>query len=135
METHLAKAMQISYLNEFQVERIQEIERNRRHVLPNWNIQEILKIPPIRYTHELPDDEKSLFKHKKRIERELERVAQQEGFSLGNFDETDVESCHKLDNFITAFSGRIVWENMASRPQKRLSEKLQENVDKATSIS
>lgn len=117
MEFWLARAMQMSYLDESQIQRIQLTEKNIKpwpHCIANGNIQEILQVPPIRQRWGIPDDAESQAKHAQRIEMELKRINIAET-PYGRPGEVNYEATHSMDLAVFNLGPKIVWDYSAGR--------------------
>lgn len=52
----IKRAIQISALNPYQLERLHELETKTNYLLPNWNIQEIFGLDSLKYTYNVGTD-------------------------------------------------------------------------------
>lgn len=113
MENFLARAMQVSYLTEEQLNRIHAVENRCGQCIANWNIQDILKIPSIRDTWYIPDDAESQARHAARIRKELfsKEIVNPHAYP----GDTDKESTHAMDWAIIQRGSTIMWEYSNSK--------------------
>lgn len=56
MDFYVGRAMQIAGMSLQQIDDLHAIERERGYCLPNWNIQEVFHLTPIRTHWCIPDD-------------------------------------------------------------------------------
>lgn len=122
----VARAMQIACIaeeNEIQgipaeeiIKKLHRRERILNYTIPNWNIQEILRIRTIKEHHGIPEDDlEAQETHQVRIERELINA----GMRLTRHEDCDsVENIHSLDWMVFKNRDRVDW-NYAGSAGKR----------------
>lgn len=99
MKTEIARAMQVACLTRDELEKVHARERVRGYLIPNWNIQKVLKIRTIKEIMCIPDNPEALASHRERIENELYsneylKVALD---NKGNMVQQDVPWQHSVD--------------------------------------
>lgn len=116
MKNFVARAMQVSFLTEDQLERLHKVERGTGYLIPNWNLQNIFDLPMIRERYNLPVDNELLAQHNTRIEHELKS----KGFlNVGSYLEDSLEWTHAFDKNVIRRSGEIVWEYAGPKKNRR----------------
>lgn len=108
MKEYVARAMQVSYLEKEQLEKVQAREDIRHYIIPNLNIQEVFGIPTIREKYNLPIEDELLSRHYLRIESELKK----KGFlKTPNNEALDyVEWIHVIDWNVFYRGSEIIWD-------------------------
>ncbi len=107
IKDYVARAMQISMLENDQLERVHILETARKYPLANWNIQSLFGLPEIKYRYEIPDDPEKQTSHHRRIEDEINRL---DLLKTGVFYEDPIERLHVQDWNIFNAKNQIVWE-------------------------
>lgn len=107
MKTYLGRAMQVSYLTQEQLEKLQTREKIRGYLIPNWNIQSVFGIPSIKERYGIPDNNENQIQHNNRIDKEL----QAKGFlKTGEFYEDGLDWNHAFDWAVFKRAHEIVWD-------------------------
>jgi len=102
-----SRAMMISMLEQYQLEKIHEMEKTKGHLIANWNIQEIFGLPEIKYRYEIPDDVEKQISHNYRIDKDMERL----GFEkTGTYYNERLDMIHAQDWNTLNRKSEIVWE-------------------------
>lgn len=116
MKTYVARAMQISYLDPDQLDRLHKLEKVAGYLIPNCSLQDMFHIPMIRDHYALPVDNELLAHHGIRIEQELKS----KGFlRIGTYVEGSMEWTHAFDKIVNQRSGEIVWDYAGPRKDRR----------------
>jgi len=105
IKDYLARAMMVSMLEADQLKKVQLREKVWRHLIANWNIQELFGLPSIRERYGIPDEPEAQISHNQRIEFEIERL------NLRNTEPYDerLDWFHMFDWNIFHSKGNIVW--------------------------
>lgn len=114
IEFWVARAMQMAYLDEKQVERIHVVENRCTHPLANFNIQSILKIPTIKERWGIPTEKEPQALHADRIRMELVSKGFQKSESDGRLEALDLDAIHALDWTVLARGSEIIWDCVPS---------------------
>jgi len=107
----IANERLIAGLNPTEVlERLHKREIKLKHLIPNYNIQEILHIKSIKYLHEIPDDDlEAQERHQKRVEGDL--IAAGIKFDRNIKDDMDyIDDIHSLDWHVFKNHDKINWK-------------------------
>jgi hypothetical protein len=110
MDNWLARAMQVACLEREQIEKVQTLEMVAFHIIPNWNIQNILKIPSIKDRCGIPDSEDGQGRHAARVKKDLTA----KGWK-GPGEITDIGEMHEFDWTVFNNAGQIVWDHSGGR--------------------
>jgi len=116
MKSYVVRAIQISYMEKEAIQRLQDIENERKYIIPNWNIQKFLMIPSIKERYQIPEDNEAQAIHSSRIEKEL---LQKEITKTGFYYESDVEWVHAFDWSVFRNAHKIVWDYVGQVKSKR----------------
>ncbi len=117
MEFSLARAMQIACIeSEEELTRIHAVENRCGYCIPNWNIQAILGLRPIRELLNIPDDDSSQSKHANRIREEIKRIDLFSHVSGdGSVAAVNGDTSHSFDWAVFNNKSKIVWEYSGGR--------------------
>ncbi len=107
IKTYIGRAMMVSMLEEPQLINLQDIEKAKGYLIPNWNIQTMYGLSSIKDRYGIPDDSIEQNSHNKRIMDEIDRL------HLKSIDELFPEGLdwiHAFDWNIMAAKNKIVWD-------------------------
>lgn len=116
MKSYVGRAIQISYMEKEAIQKLQEIENEKKYIIPNWNIQSIFMIPSIKERYKIPEENDAQAIHSTRIEKEL---LQKEIVKTGFFYESDVDWMHAFDWSVFKNAHKIVWDYVGQVKNKR----------------
>jgi len=98
LDFYTGRAMQMKYLTENQIKRIQTTERRCGYPLPNWNIQSLLGVPEIKTQYGIPEDDLGAQgKHTARIRSEIEQAGLRKMVESGSASLSDLDDAHSYD--------------------------------------
>ena len=102
-----ARAMQISTMEQWQVEGLHERENKLEHYLPNWNIQKLFHLRSIKDNYGLPEDDLTQhIDYSNRIDSEIDRIGARK---MTEGAETSLEWLHAFDWAILYSKPLICW--------------------------
>lgn len=114
MKNYVCRAIQVSAMDQDQVNRLHEREKLCGFLLPNWNIQELFHLSRLRDKYNLPVESELITAHNGRIERELK----EKGFlKTGNYLEGSLDWTHAFDKNVVSRAYEIIWDYAG--PQNR----------------
>lgn len=117
MKRWLARAMQVSCLEETQLKKLQELEKKRNYLIANWNIQTLFSLPSLKEKLHFPGNEETNIAYCHSLEQEiiqkgwLERETWQADFS-------DIERMHSFDWLIFHNKSQLFFEFTERRTKK-----------------
>ena len=104
----VARAMQISLLQELELNLLHSCELKHGYLLPNENIQELLHLPTIKEKYGIPkDNDEAQREHQERIEKELK--TNKLIYPREKYDSL-LEWQHAMDWGILKNKSKIIWE-------------------------
>lgn len=112
IKDYVARAMQVSMLEQDQLERIHLIENAAHFILPNWNIQSLFDLPEIKDRYDIPEADDQQINHHRRIEKEL---TDKKLIQTGKFYEDKIEMTHAQDWNVWNAKDQILWDYAGSR--------------------
>lgn len=94
MEYYLCRAIEVVRLSNEQLMQLQMKERNLKRVLYPFEIQECFKLPTLKETWEIPNDDQAMTSHNNKLRKELKGL----GFApIYDFVSSDVDLIHEYD--------------------------------------
>lgn len=114
IEFWVARAMQMAYLDEEQVNRIHAVEKRCTHPLANFNIQSILKVPTMRERWNIPPEKELQAPHADRIRRQMIEKGFARIESDGRLEALDLDAIHALDWTVQQRGSEIIWDCIPS---------------------
>jgi hypothetical protein len=106
MEFSVARALQVSQLEEGELKRLQALESTRGNCLPNWNIQELLRKSTLKAVLNIPDDPNDQQTFTQRIKNTLS----EKGWLTGFPHELELDRTHAFDWTVWKNRHSVVWE-------------------------
>lgn len=101
----IKRAIQISALNPYQLERLHELENKTNYLLPNWNIQEIFGLDSVKYTYNVNTD--TCQDYCREIEKQIRGIGLEKQVE---FEDTWFNYCHAFDWAVMNSRDRIEWK-------------------------
>lgn len=126
MKTYVARAMQVSYLTQDQIQRIQDCERRLGYLLANWNIQASMDLPPIREKYHIPEDGESQARHNARIETELKTKGL---VKTGEYQDNNIDWFHAFDWNVFHRANEVMWEYQGGKKRGGILARLASATD------
>ena len=122
MKNYVARAIQVSVMENDQLESVHRLELNKGYLIPNWNIQYLFQLPTVKEKYFiLEDDNEAHFKYGARIEKELK----EKGFlGTGIFYELDIDWIHSFDWNVYNGKNQLLWEYQGSHGEKGILSRL-----------
>lgn len=98
MDFQVARALQVAMLTESQLNDLHHAERNRGFCLPNWNIQEILKLESIKDHYSIPvDDDNAQMQHNRRVKAQIDEKKLWATGHSEYISELNLDATHSFD--------------------------------------
>lgn len=116
MKNYVARAIQISVLDQDKVDRLHEREKSCGFLIANYNIQDLFHLLTLRERYNLPVENELLAQHSQRIEQELKS----KGFlKTGDYLENSLEWTHAFDKNVVSRGFEIIWDYSGPRKNGR----------------
>lgn len=121
---HVVRALQVSYLTKEELQNLQAREKIRLYLIPNWNIQECLKIPSIKERYGIPfGNDEAQNQYHTRIEKEIYNLGL---FKVAVESDTDLDYVHQLDWNIFHNKEKINWDYSRGGSRERFKKLAEE---------
>lgn len=115
----VARALQISTMEIDQIEKLHQLENKKNHLIPNHNIQSLFKLPTIKESYGLSEDDlNSQAEYSQKIESEIERENLRNGVSIAL---SGLEWIHAFDFVVFNNKNKINWFHSSSKKGSLLS--------------
>lgn len=123
MDWHISRALQMSCLEEHQLENLHQVEKARGYCVPNWNVQSMFKLPALKEVYFVPDDPSTLARYTKQIEDLLrtKNLLTHEG--KGFIGPVNLEATHSFDWGIVRNKSKLIFDYAGRGSGKSLREK------------